>query len=213
MKYSLQEALRELHNPKKNLKEDYDYATSPKKVDIFKSDYFLDIYTLYLDGEDIWETDEYTEDLDNLKYSVEQDLKSINYLPEPYKQFLIENIKNEKISFHINCAEDIDYPDDDYDNDYDDDDYDPEEAQFDREWYVDDDDNYYPRDDWPDNETYHYFNGYGEYSFLYVIKQLGLNFNFPNYNNPLKLNRKQYKEILNNLRHVWVETWNKHLSR
>ena len=206
MKYSIQEALKELRNPKNNLKEGY--ALSSKKVNIFKSDYFLDIYTLYLDGEVILETDEYTEDLDTLKYSVEQDLKSINYLPEPYKQFVIENIKNKKISFYINCAEDND--DEDYNDN--DDDYDPEEAEFDREWEVDDDGNYYPRDDWYD-EPSHYFNCYGEYPFLYVIKQLKLNFNFPNYENPLKLNKKQYKEILNNLSHIWVETWNKHIPR
>ena len=203
MKYSIQEALRDLQNSKNNLKEDY--ALSPKKVNIFKSDYFLDIYTLYLDGEVILETDEYTEDLDTLKYSVEQDLKTINYLPEPYKQFVIENIKNKKISFYINCEEDND------DEDYDDDDYDPEEAEFDREWEVDDD-NYYPRDDWYDWSSHH-FNCYGEYSFLYVIKQLKLNFNFPNYENPLKLNKKQYQEILNNLGHIWVETWNKHIPK
>ena len=207
MKYSIQEALKELKNPKNNLKEGY--ALSPKKVNIFKSDYFLGIYTLYLDGEVLLETDEYTEDLDTLKHSVEQDLKSINYLPEPYKQFVIENIKNNKISFYINCAED---DEDEEVEDYDDDDYDPEEAEFDREWEIDDDGNYYPRDDWYDGASHH-FNCYGEYPFLYVIRQLKLKFNFPNYENPLKLNKKQYKEILNNLSAIWVDTWNKHISR
>ena len=207
MKYSIQEALRDLRNSKKGLKEDY--ALSPEKVNIFKSDYFLGIYNLYLDGEEILETDEYAEDLDTLRHFVEQDLKSINYLPEPYKQFVIENIKNERISFHINCEEDNDadaYDDNDYD------DYDPEEAEFDSEWEVDDDGNYYPRDDWFGWGN-HYFNCYGEYSFLYVIKQLKLNFNFPNYKTPLKLNKKQYNEILDNLNHIWVENWNKHIAK
>ncbi len=106
MKYSLQEALRDLGNPNKksnkNLKESFSKTNWQK---LFNSNVKIGNYFIELDNVTLLEYEDHISDNARggeaesyIKTMLQKDLNAIENMSEPYKQFLLENLKNNKLT-------------------------------------------------------------------------------------------------------------------